>query len=76
MLKTKFKKDINDKLQTFFIFTKDTRDIVDYKTITRVVEDMDLSAHQLGYHLKYNYCMPIQKHNVYYYNILDLLDLK
>lgn len=59
-MKSKFNKEINDKLNDLFIFTKDNSDLIEYTTILNLVEDLDISTHKLKYHLKYNYCMSKQ----------------
>ena len=56
-MKSKFNKEINDKLNHLFIFTKDNNDMIKYNEILNLVEYLDISTHKLKYHLKYNYCM-------------------
>jgi len=58
-MKSKFNKEINDKLNDLFIFTKDNNDMIKYNEILNLV-DLDISTHKLKYHLKYNYCMSKQ----------------
>lgn len=49
-MKSKFNKEINDKLNHLFIFTKDNNDMIKYNEILNLVEYLDISTHKLKYH--------------------------
>ena len=59
-MKKRFNKEINEKLKDIFIFTKNRKDIIDYITISELVEDKEINRQELSFHLRFNYCMPGQ----------------